>query len=124
MYLPLLLKKCKSITFFQNILLTLLEFKTVYIHVYITNCSQKDRQNLIYVNKVFGAASIVFFQQKKTSVKCMEQETDWVPVPLQNMYQGVLLQSTQSDPQGNLSGMRDPSFARSSPPSDHHSQQS
>lgn len=55
----------------------------------------------------------------------MEQETDWVPVPLQNMYEGVLLlQSTQSDPQGNLSGMRDPSFARSSPPSDHHSQQS
>ncbi len=54
----------------------------------------------------------------------MEQETDWVPVPLQNMYQGVLLQSTQSDPQDNLSGMRDPSFARSSPPSDHHSQQS
>ncbi len=29
----------------------------------------------MYVNKVFGADSIVFFQ-KKTSVKCMEQETD------------------------------------------------
>ncbi len=104
-------------------LLTLLEFLQGSIYVYINKMLPEGQINKIYVNKVLVQTASSFSSQNVS-------ETHGTGNRLGSGTFGKYVlprcaaSITQSDPLGNLSGMRDPSFARSSPPSDHHPQQS